>query len=179
MSRFEKTVIDIESEDSPGPSKMGRRSDGGTYLLVADDSAEFELAMRYAVRVAQARRGHIALAHVINVEEFQHWGTVESRMRKELREQAEKFIWGVAKKVHDISGFMSSLYIEEGKPNDVITGLIEQDDNIVRLILGAGVSSGGPGPMVSYFTGKGISRLRVPLVLVPGHIDIAHIDDIA
>ena len=43
----------------------------------------------------------------------------------------------------------------------------------------AGVSgSAGPGPMVSYFSGKGLAKLRVPVVIVPSHLDPEKIDSI-
>jgi nucleotide-binding universal stress UspA family protein len=168
-------IIDIETDDN---AKPGRRGDGGTYLIVADESDEFDIALRYAARTADARRGHIGIVHVLDIEDFQHWGTVESQMRKEMREQAEKFVWGVAKKINDLTGQTPSIYLEEGKRNDALIDVINRDTMIVKLVLGASAGAGGPGPMVSYFTGKGMNRLRVPVVLVPGHLEPLAIDDL-
>ena len=44
------------------------------------------------------------------------------------------------------------------------------DLSITKLILGGSVQSKSPGPLVSYFTGKGLSKLRVPLTIVPGNL---------
>jgi len=38
------------------------------------------------------------------------------------------------------------------------------------LILGGHVEGSHPGPLVSYIMGKGLGRLRVPVVLIPGHL---------
>lgn len=168
-------VIDLPSSDAPKP---GRRGDGGTYLIVADESAEFDIALRYAARMAVTRRGHVGVVHIIDIEEFQHWGKVEHKMLREMREQAEKFVWGVAKKVNDLTGQIPAIYVEDGKRNDTLIDIINRDPMIMQMVLGAGTSAGGPGPMVSYFTGKGMGRLRVPVVIVPGHLEPQAIDDL-
>lgn len=175
MNSSVPNVIDVEPDETPKP---GRRGDGGTYLIVADDSDEFDIALRYAARTADARRGHIGVVHVLDIDEFQHWGTVESQMKKEMREQAEKFVWSVAKKINDLTGQTPSIYIEEGKRQDALIDVINRDTMIVKLVLGASAGAGGPGPLVSYFTGKGLNRLRVPVVLVPGHLEPQAIDDL-
>jgi hypothetical protein len=44
------------------------------------------------------------------------------------------------------------------------------------LVLGGGTQANGPGALVAYFTGKGLGKLRVPVLVVPGHLDAAAID---
>jgi len=175
MQEKNDKVIDVEPDFAE--AKPGRRGDGGTYLVVADDSEEFDIALRYAARVAQAHRGHVGVLHVVDLEEFLHWGSVESLMKKEMREKAEKYIWGVAKKVYDLNGQMPSLYLQEGDRNAAILKTIEEDPRIVQLVLGA-AKGGSPGPLVAYFTGKGTSKLKVPVVVVPGHLERQKIDSL-
>jgi hypothetical protein len=38
------------------------------------------------------------------------------------------------------------------------------------LVLAAGTGPEGPGPLVSYLTGKAVGRLRIPLTIVPGSL---------
>lgn len=173
----DKTIIDVDGQDINTALQTGRRGDGGTYLVVADESDEFDVALRYAAQAAHTRRGHVGIIHIIDVDEFQHWGTVETQMKKEMREQGEKFVWAVAKRINDLTGQTPSVYIEEGKRNDVLIDIISRDTMIVKLVLG--VNASGPGPLVSYFTGKGMNRLRVPVVLVPGHLEPQAIDALA
>lgn len=174
-----QNIIDVDGEDITQPSKGSRRGDGGTYLIVADESDEFDVALRYAALAASHRRGHVGIVHILDIDDFQHWGTVESQMRKEMREQGEKFVWNVAKRINDMTGQTPSVYIEEGKRNDVLIDIINRDNMIVKLVLGVSAGAGGPGPMVSYFTGKGMNRLRVPVLLVPGHLEPQAIDGLA
>ena len=168
--------IDLEEVDRNHPS--GRRGDGGLYLTIASETEEGELALRYAARMAEINRGHLAVLHVIHVDDFQHWSNVEDMMRKELREEAEKFAWTMAKKANDINGQIPVLYIEEGQTADILVDVINDDTAIRMLILGGGTSAGGPGPLVAHFTGKGLGRLRVPVVVVPGNLDSQKIDAI-
>ncbi len=166
----------IDAEIVP---RQGRRGDGGVYLVLADETEEFRIALRYAARRAQTHRAHLGILHVVSVDEFQHWGNVENIMKQELREQAEKYIWSVARDVHELNGTIPALYIKEGNRQDALVNLINEDMTIRVLMLGGGTTSAGPGPMVSYFTGKGLARLRIPVVVVPGHLDPQKVDAIS
>lgn len=161
------------------PDKDGRRNDGGTYLVVADETSEFNASLRYAARMAKAHRGHVCILHVMEIDDFQHWSNVEAIMRKEMRDQAEKFIWAVARRVNDLTGATPGLYVEEGHPQDVLIRIMNEDLTIKMLILGGGGSgTSAQGALVGYFTGKGLDKLRIPVLVVPGHLDPPKIDAI-
>jgi nucleotide-binding universal stress UspA family protein len=175
---MDKDIQDAEIVET-GLEKPGRRGDGGTFLVVAEETHEFEMSLRYAARLAQAHRGHVSILYVMEIDDFQHWSTVETMMRKEMREQAEKFVWSIARRVNELNGLVPGLYIQEGIHNDVLINLINEDPSIKSLVLGGGTGATGPGPLVSYFTGKGLGRLRVPVIVVPGHLDQQKIDAIS
>lgn len=159
--------------------KGGRRGDGGTYLVVADDSDEFNNALRYVLRLAESKRGHIAIATTYERADFVHWGGVEEVIREEARALCEQRLFKVAKDMKEISAQTPVFYIEEGDRAEVIQRLIDEDETIVMLVLAASAHAGGPGPMVTHFTGKAVQKLRVPVLIVPGHIDHTTIDNIA
>ena len=168
-------IVDADIVDD---AAHGRRSDGGIYLAIASESEEGQKALRYAARMAQAHRGHLGIVHVLHVDDFQHWSNVEEMMKQELRAEAEKFIWTLAKTMHELTDHIPVLYIEEGQRDDVLVDIINDDPAIRMLVLGGGTGGAGPGPLVSHFTGKGLSRLRVPVVVVPGHLEPQKIDAI-
>ncbi len=153
------------------PPKQQRKGDGGTYLVVADNSEEFKVALRYGCFTAQKHRGHVGIICIIEDQDFQHWGAVENRMMKELRIEAEKYIWSVAKTAHDFNGAVPSLYFAEGNKYEALIKTIDENTDIAQLILGGGTDHSNRGPLVSYFLGKGLARLRVPVVVVPSHIE--------
>jgi hypothetical protein len=43
-------------------------------------------------------------------------------------------------------------------------------------VLGAGIGSEGPGPLVSGLSGRLAGQIRVPVTIVPGDLDDARID---
>ena len=155
-----------------------RKGDGGVYLVVVDDTPEFEIALRYAARMAANRRGHVALLQIIDLDDFQDWGNVEAMVRKELREKAEKQIWEAARKVHDLTGQCSALYVAEGEAKNAVIATINSDSSLVQLVLAGGVGAKGPGPLINYLISKGLGELQVPAVIVPGNLDTNRIDAI-
>lgn len=150
-------------------TKKGRQGDGGTYLVVADDTEEFKTALHYACVHARNHRAKLGILHILQMDDFQQWGRVEERMKKELREQSEQYLWTIARMANEINGTIPSLYIAEGEQGDALIATIDNDTHIVKLILG-GKSGSAPGPLVSFCIGKGLDRLHVPVVVVPGHI---------
>ena len=150
----------------------------GVFLLIADKSDEFLCALRYAARLAEYSHAHIGMAYIIEDQGFQHWGNIEDRMRKEQRQEAEQYLFDLANDVNSFTGEKPCFYLLNGTSREeAIINLINEDKAIKMLVLG-GNTQGSPGPLVSYFSGKGLGNLRVPLSVVPGHLDNPHIDSI-
>lgn len=142
-----------------------------TYLLVVDASEEFSVALRYAAKLAQSNGARLALLHVLDKEDFMHWAGIQDRMHEEYRVEAETELLKAAQVIVDISAMLPTLYLEEaGNLSQTVLDIIHADPNITKLILGGGTQSGGPGPLVSYFSGKGLNKLDVPLTIVPGNL---------
>lgn len=160
------------------PPMGTRRGDGGTYLIIADDTAEFPVALDYACCLAQTRRGHVAVAHITELDDFVHWGKVEAMMRHDMRVKAEQELWEIAKRIKDAYAMTPSLYIREGKRIDSIISIINEEKRIRSLILAGSTSGSGPGPLITHFSGKGMAQLRVPMVVVPGHFDREAIESV-
>lgn len=158
-------------------SKKAKDGDRPVYLVVADETEEFESALRYAARAARANGANLAVLHVIDEQSFVHWGAIEKQMRLDQRQAAEAFLLGVAEKIYDFSNLICGFYIEQGQGKDAVSEVLKANPEITKIILGGNTHSSSPGPLVSYFTGKGMSHLPVPLTIVPGHLDIAKIDE--
>lgn len=149
----------------------------GTYLVVVDDTEEFELALYYAAHVTAAHDMHPAVISIIEKQDFIHWGTIESRMSEEVRKKTEREAWDAVKRIHDITGLISSIYVEEGNKQDVILDVLENDKTIKMLILASSKSS-NPGSLVTYFTTKGLSKLPVPVMIIPGGLKPDQIEEL-
>lgn len=149
------------------------------FLVVVDQSAEMALALRYACHRARRTGGRVALLYVIEPVEFQHWMAVETLMREESRSEAEQLLHRLASEVQAATGEMPILYLREGNRRDELLKLIEAEPSISILVLAASSGPDGPGPLVSYLTGKGVNRLRIPLTIVPDTLTDEQIDALA
>jgi len=148
------------------------------FLVVVDDSPELKVALRYACLRARKSGGKVALLYVIEPGEMQHWLAVENLMREEQRSEAEQKLQKLARDVNKLTGTLPALYVREGNPRDEVLALIDEEPSISILVLAAGTDPEGPGPLISYYTGRGLSRLRIPLTIVPGGLDDEQLDAI-
>jgi nucleotide-binding universal stress UspA family protein len=146
------------------------------FLVVVDESAEHHLALQYAARRAAHTGGRLALLHVIEPAEFQHWISVEELAREERRDAAEQLMQRLCEQFAPIAGTMPIVYIREGRAADELVGLINEEPTISILVLAAGTGAAGPGPLVTFLTGKAAARLRIPITIVPGGLTLEQID---
>jgi nucleotide-binding universal stress UspA family protein len=149
------------------------------FLVVADDSAELEVALRYACRRARKTRGRVALLAVVEPGDYQHWMAVGDLMKEEARQAAEQMLQKLAERVNEWTGTMPILYVREGVRGDELLQLIEEEPSISILVLGANPGPKGPGPLVSMLTGKMVGRLRVPVTIVPGNLTLEDVDKVS
>ena len=149
------------------------------FLVVVDGSSEWQSALRLACRRAAQISGRLALLHIMEPLEFQHWIAVEEKMRQEVREEAEARLATIADEVHVLIGSHPVIHIRDGSPIDELMKLIDEDRSISTLVLAARGGSDGPGPLIHHVTGKGMARMRVPVTIVPALLSEADIDALA
>jgi len=149
---------------------------GRVFLVVVDDTTEWRAALRFACRRAQQTGGRVALLHVVEPTDVQHWMTVEEVMREEQRQEAEQLLQRIAKEVNQLAGSLPVLYLREGVLRDELLTLIDEEPTISILVLGANPGSEGPGPLIQHLTGKRMGQLRIPVTIVPGNLTDDQID---
>src|SRR5215471_8600178 len=146
------------------------------FLVVVDDSKELQAALHYAARRAAHTGGRLALLYVIEPLELQHWISIENLAREEGREEAEQLMHRLCEEIAPIAGTMPIVYIREGRRRDELLALISEEPSISILVLAAGTGPEGPGPLITYLTGKPAARLRVPVTIVPGGLTVDQVD---
>jgi len=149
------------------------------FLVVVDKTPESRVAVRFATRRAQHTGGRVTLLCVAQHDDFQQWRGVEEIMRDEAHQEAEALIYEAAKAVNELSGILPELVILHGQASECLTELIKNDSDISILVLAAGPSKEGPGPLISAFIGGGAGAHRIPVTVVPGGLSESEIDGIA
>ncbi len=147
------------------------------FLCVVDASPECATATQFAALRAKNTGGRVSLLYVIQPSDFQHWASVKDIMREEAREEAEEILKAHAKRVHEVSGGTAECIIREGKIQEQILEVINEDHDIRILVLGAASGNEGPGPLVSTLAGRDLSsRFPIPVLVVPGNLTSEEIE---
>jgi nucleotide-binding universal stress UspA family protein len=149
------------------------------FLVVVDETPECESALAFAASRAQRTQGQLALLYVIEPGvEFQHWLGIEEVAREEGLNKAKAVFRLFGRKLKSM-GFESLVpeeIVREGIKAEEITNLIEEDQDIGVLVLGASKDPSGPGPLVSTLAGGRLAgTFPVPITVVPGHLSIEEI----
>ena len=90
-------------------------------------------------------------------------------MREEARERIVAHFEVFAKWMRDKQGVDPELIIREGEAVTEILSVIEEDQSIGVLVLGAGNDKKGPGPLVTQLSRQSGS-LPIPITVVPGDL---------
>lgn len=141
------------------------------FLVVVDETAECDRAIVYAAKRAERTNGVVILLYVIAPGDFQHWLGVENIMRAEAREEADNCLARAADRVRSVARTDPEPVVREGNRAEEIVNLIEEDADIAILVLAAGNSTEGPGPLVTAIAGKAAASFPIPVTIVPGTLD--------
>jgi hypothetical protein len=162
---------------SPGSDSRTDPLQHRVFLVVVDDSEEMRVALRFAALRAKSTGGRVALFRDIEpAGGFHHWAGVGELMQDEARQDAEKLLSDLAGEVVELSGQIPALYVRVGPIVQELVALVEEEPSISILVLAAGTSKDGPGPLVSFLSGKGANSLRIPITIVPGNLTIEQIE---
>lgn len=136
--------------------------------MVIDDTVECERALFFASRRAARSNGALVLVTIIPPGDFQHWMGVEQIMRQEAQDEANALVERAAEQSRSYANIEPECVIREGFAADEIQALIDEDEDIAILVLGAGNDKEGPGPLVSLFANRTAGALSIPVTVVPG-----------
>ncbi|MFC7499176.1 universal stress protein [Enterovirga sp. GCM10030262] len=146
-----------------------------SYLVVMDESQESRAALRYAARRAARTGGVIELLALIPPQEFVQWGGVQAAMEEEAKLRAEAMVVQASSAIVEEAGLTPSITVRQGDPVKAVAELLKEREDIAALVLGA-AAEGGPGPLVTHFSGNAASTLPCPLVIVPGQLSDEMLD---
>ena len=149
-----------------------------TFLVCVADDGHSQVAARFAALRAKNSGGQVALLHVMQPPEFQHWAAVGELMRQETREEAEALLNAIGAKVEEVTGEPPSVTVREGGIGDEILGHIDENEAINLLVVGAAPPDQGHGSLISWLAGQLAGQLNIPLVVVPGNLDEQQLQDL-
>jgi nucleotide-binding universal stress UspA family protein len=148
------------------------------FLLVVDESQEVESALFYAASRILRSSGSLVMFYVIEPQEYQHWVGVRQVQLEEETNKARALFRFLRRRLHAV-GFENipiEEIVREGIKTEELLRLIEEDEDIAILVLGASTDPKGPGPLVSSLAaGKVAGAFPIPITIVPGNLALEDI----
>ncbi|MCB2063424.1 MAG: universal stress protein [Novosphingobium sp.] len=139
------------------------------YLVIIDETEEALLALRFASRRAAKTEGGLHLLALVPPQEFSAFGGVQATIEEEARTRAETLVTAAAGSLLSESGKMPVISVKVGEGVKVVREYLSEHPEVSALVLGA-AKEGGPGPLVSHFTGALAGSLPCPVFVVPGSL---------
>lgn len=144
-------------------------------MAIIDNTPECYKAVHYAGRRAKNSNGGLVMLYLIPEGDFQQWLGVEEIMRAEARDEAEAAMARAAQTLRETIGIEPEIVIREGSAAQQINAVIEEDRDIAILVLAAGSTKEGPGPLVSMIAGRG-AAFPIPVTVLPETLTNEEID---
>lgn len=151
------------------------------FLVVVDDSPEFEAALRFACRRAKSTGGRVVMLRVLPSNSDAHWSGAREEIERQQREEAEGLLNRLGEEALERSGAAPAFLIEQGDAQGAIKKVVAADPEIKILVLAAGNGSRGPGPLVSAIIKHGatLGGRKLPVTIVPAELSEDEIEDLA
>lgn len=152
------------------------------FLVIADDSPEFQAALRFACRRARSTGGHVALMKVIEPAVFEHWSGVREEIERQARQEAETVLQRMAEFVVEQTGLPPEFIIAKAEnTRAALRKVVADDPDIKILVLASAVGGRGPGPLVASIAKEGVKwgSRKLPVTVVPGDLTDEEIEDLA
>ena len=148
-------------------------------LVVIDNTEECDRAVYFASRRAARIGGNVVMLRVVEThDQSQQWLGVADIMRAEAHDEASAELAKYAARAEGIAGIKAECAVREGDKTEEILKIIDEDEDIFILVLAAGTSAEGPGPLVTTI-GRTAGDYPIPLAIVPGHLSDEEIDALA
>ena len=145
-------------------------------LVIVDDTAEWDRAVRYASRWAIRAGGGVVMLRIVETEDQnQQWLGVADIMRAEAIEEANAALDRASGRANGIAGITPERVIREGEATEQMIDVIEKDVDIVMLVLAANPGPEGPGPIITAMA-NAVGTFPIPVVVVPGDLSDTEID---
>ncbi|WP_140984303.1 universal stress protein [Asticcacaulis tiandongensis] len=152
------------------------------FLIVADDSAQFNAALKFASGRAKNTGGVVALLRVLEPSDFSQWVGVRDEIEREERAEAETLMAELANVAAVRSGRPAEIIIKTGGLKESIREVIDEDPDIKIIVLAATHHNRDIGPLAALLVREGMVSLRgkrtVPVTVVPGDLSDAEIMDL-
>jgi nucleotide-binding universal stress UspA family protein len=152
----------------------------GVVLVAIDGSQNSMLAAGVGARIANMLGARLRLIHVLDVPPLSFWVGVATRMKEDIRAQAEITLTHISDRIGAVCAVVPEYSIVEGIPEEEILRVVKEDHAILMVVAGRhGIATEKHSTLslrrMGHLTEKLAMQLPVPVVVVPHDIPASHI----
>jgi nucleotide-binding universal stress UspA family protein len=146
------------------------------FLVLIDETDDCGKAVYYASRRAVRLGARVSLLRVIDPPQSETlFLGVAEMMKAEAEEDARQLLARWTGLAQAVAREQPETLIEQGDPAAEIFKVIEADEDMAMLVLAAGSSQTGPGPLIAEL-GRTAGTYPLPVVIVPAHLSDDELD---
>lgn len=146
------------------------------FLVLIDETDDCGKAVYYASRRAVRLGARVSLLRVIDPPQSETlFLGVAEMMKAEAEEDARQLLARWTGLAQAVAREQPETLIEQGDPAAEIFKVIEADEDMAMLVLAAGSSQTGPGPLIAEL-GRTAGTYPLPVVIVPAHLSEDELD---
>ena len=151
------------------------------FLVIVDETPECETAVYFSACRARNTDSDLSMLSIVEPEGFEHWLQVGELHRQEGEQKAAAIFRLYHRKLHNwgLEDVPVHEVVRHGDKPEQIVELIHDDEDIAFLVLGASSSTKGPGRLVTLLAGKQAGSFPIPIVIIPGSLELEEIDALA
>lgn len=148
------------------------------FLVCVDQSETARTALRFACLKARRRGGVVDILHVVEPSEFQSIFSISDQIQQDKYSQADELLLRLCEEAAALTGILPTVLRRDGTVGPEILKAAVEDMGVNMLVLG--VSPGQTkGKLVAWLSQQMGQDLIMPLLLVPGNLTDAQMEELA
>lgn len=149
-------------------------------LVIADDSPEWGTALMFAAFRARNTGAGVVVLRTLEPTRFEHWAGVREEIRRQNMDGAEAALKPWTERAREAAGIAPEIVLREGALRTELKDVLGNDHAIKILVLATDPGPKGPGPLIASLSKKGfLTRLGLPIVVIPGGLGMAELEALA
>lgn len=141
------------------------------HYLVCINKEEYSItALKFACEKAKKNNGSLIMLHIIEPINYQSLGTVEEKMRQEKRTEAENLLQELCEMTVEKYHITPVVIFKEGRIEEEIIKVIEEDNTISMLIVGSATESSPKSKILPPLVSEMGKKIFLPMLIVPGNL---------
>ncbi|MDB2414554.1 universal stress protein [Rickettsiales bacterium] len=149
-----------------------------TYLVCINKEEYSKVAVSFAYKLAKRNNGRITLLNVIEPSDYQSFGAVADKMQEEMRKETEELFQQMSDEITSDGGNVPILIVKEGRIEEEIINVVEEDPMIRMIIVGTATESSVKSKVLPPLVTQIGNKLLIPMLIVPGNLTDQQIDSL-